>query len=184
MTQPTIDTRRLLLRPFRLSDSGVVQWLAGERDIADTTLNIPHPYEDGMAEAWIETQTPAYDAGELVTFAVVARSADQLVGAMGLVLERRFKSAELGYWIGKPFWNQGYATEAADAVIRYGFDELRLNRISARHFARNPSSGRVMEKVGMLREGKAREAVMKWGKYEDLVLYGIVREDKAINPQL
>ncbi len=165
------------MRPFRLSDAPVVQLLAGERDIADTTMNIPHPYGDGMAEEWIVGHKSAYEDGKAITFAIVVRDNDSLVGAIGLRIDRGCNKAELGYWVGKPFWNRGYATEAAIALLAFGFDELQLNRIHAAHLARNPSSGRVMEKSGMLLEGTARKDTMKWGKYEDLVSYGLLRED-------
>ena len=84
--------------------------------------------------------------------------------------------AELGYWIGKPFWGKGYATEAARSLIDFGFTVLGLNRIAARHFARNPASGRVMQKVGMLQTGVDRQAGQKWDRYEDFVLYEIQRD--------
>ena len=177
MFQPTIETELLLLRPFRPSDAQVVQSLAGEREIADTTMNIPHPYENGMAEEWIAGHESAYTDGKAVTFAMVRREDGGLVGAIGLIIDRGCDKGELGYWVGKPFWNCGYATEAARALLAFGFDKLRLNRIHATHLARNPSSGRVMQKVGMLLEGTARQDTMKWGKYEDLVSYAILRED-------
>ena len=86
MTQPTIETPRLVLRPFRQDDAPAVQLLAGDRAIADTTLRVPHPYEDGMAEQWIESHQPEYDAGSLITFAVALRGDPQLIGAIGLVV--------------------------------------------------------------------------------------------------
>ena len=177
MPQPKIETERLILRPFRLSDAQVVQLLAGERDIADTTMSISHPYEDGMAEEWIGGRDSAYKDGKAITFAIVLRDEYSVIGAVGLEIDRECDAAELGYWVGKPFWSRGYATEAAAALLDYGFDELHLNRIHAAHFARNPSSGRVMEKVGMLYEGTARQAMKKWGKYEDLVSYGVLRSE-------
>ena len=177
MSQPTINSSRLLLRPFELSDAPDVKRLAGEHDVADTTLNIPHPYEDGMAEEWIASHKPEYEAGSVATFAIVLRDDLQLIGAIGLTLDREINRGELGYWIAKPAWNSGYATEATTAVLEYGFGELELNRIAARHLVRNPASGRVMEKAGMTREGTARQDTMRWGKYEDLVFYGILRED-------
>lgn len=175
--QPTLETSRLVLRPFRKDDALSVQQLAGEWEVADTTLNIPHPYEDGMAEEWIESHGPGYEAKKLATFAVVLRDSEELIGAIGLRVNFSLNKGDLGYWIGKPYWNLGYATEAARSIIAFGFDDLGLNRIHACHFARNPSSGRVMEKIGMLREGTARQDTMKWGKYEDLVTYGMLRED-------
>ncbi|MDX1556875.1 MAG: GNAT family N-acetyltransferase [Xanthomonadales bacterium] len=177
MQQPTLQTQRLILRPFQRSDAPEVQRLAGDRAVADTTLAIPHPYEDGMAEEWIATHQPKFEAGELADFAITLRDDGALVGAIGLAVNQRFDSAVLGYWIGVPFWNRGYCTEAAVAVIDYGFAELDLNRIHAPHLMRNPASGRVMEKAGMTREGVTRQSVKKWGRYEDLVLYGILRED-------
>ena len=177
MPQPSIETTRLILRPFRLSDAPVIQELAGERVIADTTMNIPHPYEDGMAEEWIEGHEPGYEDGSSATFAVVLRDDAELVGAISLRIDRGINKAELGYWIGKAFWNHGYATEATVAVLAFGFEELELNRIYARHLARNPSSGRVMEKAGMAFEGTARQDAIKWDQYEDMVSHGILRED-------
>ena len=177
MPQPSLETKRLILRPFRLTDAPAVQELAGERDIADTTMNIPHPYEDGMAEEWIESREPGYEDGKIATFAIVLRDGSELVGAIGLQIDRGHNKAELGYWIGKPFWNLGYATEATIAILAFGFDKLRLGRIQAGHLARNPSSGRVMEKAGMILEGTARQATIKWGQCEDLLSYAILRED-------
>ncbi len=130
-----------------------------------------------MAEEWIGTHEPGYENGSLATFAIVLRDSPQLIGAIGLTIDREVNKGELGYWIGKPYWNQGYATEAAVAVLAFGFEDLQLNRIRAAHLTRNPSSGRVMEKAGMLLEGTARQDMMKWGKYEDLTIYGILRED-------
>ena len=177
MLLPTIETERLTLRPFRLSDATDVQRLAGERDIADTTMTIPHPYEDGMAEEWIAGEEAACNNGKSMTLAIVLRDDECLVGAVGLKIEREHDKAELGYWVGKPFWNSGYATEAARALLDYGFSDLLLNRIQAAHMARNPSSGRVMQKLGMRCEGTARQALKKWGRHEDLVSYAILRED-------
>jgi len=108
MPQPTLETKRLILRPFRLNDAPAVQELAGERDIADTTMNIPHPYEDGMAEDWIGGHEPGYEDEKIATFAIVLRDCAELVGAIGLQIDRGLNKAELGYWIGKPFWNLGY----------------------------------------------------------------------------
>lgn len=178
MSQPSLSTPRLLLRPLTPGDAPIVQQLAGERDIADTTLNIPHPYEDGMAEVWIASLGPGYEAGKLATFAVVRRDGSRLIGVIGLRIDAANDKADLGYWIGKPFWNSGFATEAARAVIDWGFEALGLNRITARHLVRNPASGRVMEKAGMQHERTGREDTIKWGKYEDLKYYGIRREDR------
>ena len=161
--QPDLETSRLLLRPFRISDADAVQRLAGDRAVADTTLNIPYPYEDGLAEKWISNHRDWFERGEQAVFAITFKEscattclqavaspchedalplskqwhaiAGALVGTVGLQIHPQDRRAELGYWIGKPYWSQGYATEAARAVVGFGFEQLGLNRIYAQHFA-------------------------------------------------
>ena len=174
---PTLETERLHLRPFVISDASRVRELAGDPAIADTTLNIPHPYKAGMAEEWIATHLPKYKTGEQVDLAITAKKSGALIGAIGLSIHLRFRRAEMGYWIGREHWNRGYCTEAARAVLEYGFHELSLNRIHSHHFGCNPASGRVMVKIGMSREGLLREHVMKGSRFEDSVAYGILRSE-------
>jgi len=181
--QPILRTPRLLLRPFTPSDAPTVQQLAGAAAVAATTLAIPHPYREGLAQAWIATHQPAYARRENVVFAITEQNGN-LVGALNLRLELEHSRGELGYWIGEPFWGRGYATEAVCAVIDYGFLTLGLNRIEARHLSRNPASGRVMQKAGMRHEGRQRQHVRKNGRFEDLECYGILRSDHESSPML
>ena len=154
-----------------------MQKLAGKRVIADTTVRIPHPYEDGVAERWIGTHAREFRLKRSVVFAVESRRTGKLVGAIGLTIDGENESAELGYWIGRSYWGRGYATEAAETVLMYGFTELGLNRIHANHFNRNPASGEVLRKIGMKREGVLRRHVKKWGVFEDITIYGILRDE-------
>lgn len=176
MALPILRTERLLLRGFSLADAPRVQELAGSRDVASTTLTMPHPYEDGMAEAWIEGHSAAWEARKRLTLAITAES-DGLIGGIGLHLAPEHRRAEMGYWIGVPFWNRGFATEAAAAVLAYGFSELGLHRIVARHFPRNRASGQVLRKLGMIHEGTSREHVLRWGRFEDLECYAILEQE-------
>ena len=175
--RPTLTTPRLLLRPFDLADAPDVHRLAGERAIASTTQNIPHPYEEGMAEQWIGTHQEHYEHGRQVILAIVLRADNALMGGIGLRLNPPHSNAELGYWLGVPYWNQGYGTEAARAMVAYGFEILGLHRIHASHMTRNPASGRIMQKIGMTHEGHLRQHVNKWGGFEDIEIYGILRSD-------
>jgi ribosomal-protein-alanine N-acetyltransferase len=174
---PTLETERLVLRPFSLDDAPAVQRLAGDRLIAATTLAIPHPYEDGMAQKWISTHQSHFDLGKGITFAISRKTDGSLLGAMSLMAMEAAHQAELGYWVGRPYWDQGYCTEAGEAVLRYAFTQLGLVRVHCHHFARNPASGRVMRKLGMQHEGIRRRHVKKWGRFEDVELYGILQED-------
>jgi RimJ/RimL family protein N-acetyltransferase len=175
--QPTLLTPRLVLRPFALDDAPAVQRLAGAAEVADTTLNIPHPYRDGVAEAWILTHKQLFRVGMLANFALALRESDALIGAIGLRIEAKHARAELGYWVGLEHWGQGYCTEAGRAVLDYGFNTLGLARIHASHFTRNPASGRVMQKLGMRHEGSLRQHVRKRDVFEDLEVYAILRSE-------
>lgn len=172
--RPSLKTKRLLLRPFAPSDGTAVRELAGDRAIADTTRNVPHPYEPGMAEEWIATHERDFDEGRCIHFAITENAGGRLVGAIGLMDLVKGHQAELGYWVGKPFWNRGYCTEAAEAVLRFAYEELDLVRVHASHLTRNPASGRVLRKIGMKHEGCRRGHFVKWGRLEDIELYGIV----------
>jgi RimJ/RimL family protein N-acetyltransferase len=175
---PVLKSKRLMLRQFAVADAADVQRFAGDRDVASTTSTIPHPYLDGMAEQWISKHQQEFEAGAQITFAIVQLRGNNLVGAIGLSsIDREHDIAEIGYWIGKPFWSQGYCTEAGCAVLKFGFDVLGLNRIHARHFKRNPASGSVMQKMGMTYEGCFRQHFKKWGNYEDILLYGILKHE-------
>ncbi len=179
--RPVMYTDRLVLRPFALRDAADVQRLAGAFEVADTTLTIPHPYPDGAAEQWIATHEPAWAARTLATFAIADRDTDALRGAVGLMLAMPHFRAELGYWVGLPFWNRGYCTEAVRIIVAFGFDALGLNRIEARHLTRNPSSGRVMQKTGMSFEGVNRGAFRKGDAFEDVAMYAILRNEWRAN---
>lgn len=174
---PKLKTKRLLLRGFQLSDAAAVQKLAGAHEVAEMTLNIPHPYENGMAEAWISTHQKEFETGLTVVFALTLHESHDLIGAMGLIITQRFNRAELGYWVGKPYWGQGFATEAAVEVLRYGFQILKLNKICATHMTSNPASGKVMQKIGMESEGLLKQHALKWDQYVDLATYGILAEN-------
>ena len=116
---PRLQTDRLVLRAFELTDASDVQQLAGDPDIALMTATIPHPYPDGLAEEWIAGHAAQFEAGELAPFAIALRRDQALIGSISLMIDRQQELAELGYWIGKPWWNRGHCTEAARAALRY-----------------------------------------------------------------
>jgi ribosomal-protein-alanine N-acetyltransferase len=176
---PTLRTARLLLGTFTAEDATELQRLAGAREIADTTVSIPHPYDLDHALAWIGLQRREAVRGRATNFAIRLLPDGMLIGCAGLRdIDPEHLQAELGFWIGREWWGHGYAREAAGAVIQFGFDSLGLNRICAHHMARNPAAGKVLKASGMRQEGVLRQRVRKWGIYEDVVLYAIVRDDQ------
>ena len=176
MPRPIIHTRRLTLRPMTLADAAELHRLVGDVEIARNTMTIPHPYPEGMAEEWIGTHQSKFDKGEEIVFGIERREDGAFVGVIGVIPEPH-DMAEFGYWIGQEYWNRGYATEAAAAVIDFTFRVLDVNRIEALHFIRNPASGRVMEKCGMKHEGTLRQARKKGDEYLDVKVYAILRSD-------
>jgi [ribosomal protein S5]-alanine N-acetyltransferase len=177
IAQPVLRTPRLVLRPFTFDDASAVQLLAGTAEVADTTLYIPHPYPPEAAEQWIVTHSIAWEDGMGATYAVTDAATDTVAGAVTLVITPQHVRAEIGYWIGVPFWNRGYCTEAARAVMELGFRTLGLHRIQARHLTRNPASGRVMQKLGMKLEGINRQALRKNDRFEDLAVYAMLADE-------
>jgi RimJ/RimL family protein N-acetyltransferase len=172
-----LHTERLVLRQFRESDLDRLCELAGAREVYETTLNIPHPYTREDGAAWVELSRSMWADGSGAQFATALRETGELIGGIGLTIRRRHDRAELGFWLGVPYWGRGYTTEAARAVIDYGFGELGLERIWAGHMAGNEASGRVQQKAGLTREGVLRRQMKKDGAYYDDVVYAITRGD-------
>ena len=168
-----LETARLRMRAYSDADIPELVPLIGAREIAATTGRIPHPYTADDAReflAMIETDRE-------VRLAITLRDDERLVGGIGLRLLEEHRQAELGYWLGLPYWGKGYGTEAAREMLRYGFEDLKLHRIFASHFASNPASGRILKKLGMRHEGCQREHVCKWDRFDDLELYGLLRRE-------
>jgi RimJ/RimL family protein N-acetyltransferase len=178
MEQPTLYTGRLVLRPLRVEDAADVACLAGAREIADTTVTIPYPYSTEAALNWIAGLSEQWAARSNVVFALSLSGRDALIGAIGLSnVDAEHHQAEMGYWIGLPWWGRGYASEAAVDMLAFGFETLGLNRIYAHHMVRNPVSGHILRKIGMRGEGVLRQRVRKWGKFEDVALLSILRSE-------
>jgi len=168
-----LETPRLILRPWEESDIPELVPLIGAREVATTTLRIPHPYREEHAREFIRTDAKPNEQ----RLSIRLRSGGNLCGGVGLHPNPGHQHAELGYWLGVPFWGQGYATEAAGAVVRYGFEQIQLHRIFASHFEDNVASMRVLQKLGMRHEGCLRQHILKWGKFIDLQLYAILRQE-------
>lgn len=118
-TLPTLESERLILRPFELSDASKVQCYAGSREVAELAT-IPHPYPDGMAEDWIRSHEQMYADRQRLTLAIEEKESGRFIGAMTLHLELDHDRAEIGYWVGSPYWGNGFCTEAGSASLSLG----------------------------------------------------------------
>ncbi|TVX93400.1 GNAT family N-acetyltransferase [Paenibacillus agilis] len=170
----TITTERLLIRPFELSDAQRVSELCNNYNVYKSTLTLPYPYPIESARIWIQTHEENFNNNRYYEFAITDKHTHELYGAIGLSNHPIHRNGEFGYWIGEEYWGRGYATEATKALISFAFSEKHYHKVYARFFASNPASGRVMQKVGMVEEGRLVHHVYKENKYEDLIHYGIL----------
>lgn len=179
---PRLATERLVLRPFAISDGPAVERLAGVRAVADTTLTIPHPYPAGGGAEWIMSHADVWERDRGLSLAICLGAVPEtLLGAINLRVSLPHAHGELGYWIAADRWGKGYATEAARALTAYAFTTLALHRLQARHFTRNPASGRVLQKLGMRFEGINRDAYLRWNRFEDVAVYAILAQEWVEN---
>lgn len=172
-----IETPRLVLRPHVPGDAADLVKELGIKEVAEGTLNVPHPYLPERAREFLAEQPARHASGNGIAWAVTRRDDGRLIGGVGLSLTRAHHRAELGYWVARDMWGQGVATEAARAVLAYAFDVLDLHRVEAHHYLENPASGAVLRNVGMRYEGRLRAWVWRDGIPRDLDLYAILRSD-------
>jgi RimJ/RimL family protein N-acetyltransferase len=145
----TLETERLLLRALRPSDAGPMTLYASDPRVARMTTSIPHPYPPGAAEAYIE-RIARRTAERAWAIDATPCGAAELVG----VIAYKPASAEIGYWVGPPFWNTGYATEAVARLVAHLFETEPLAALAASVIADNPASAQVLEKAGFRRVGE------------------------------
>jgi RimJ/RimL family protein N-acetyltransferase len=140
---PVLETERLVLRAPRFEDVPSIVAVANDRRIAEMTANLPHPYAEKNAEKWIANAWGSQDHPFLITL----KTNGALVGATGFVMPE-FGDPEIGYWLGSDHWGQGYATEAARAVVDHLFTDRGAEAVVTWARVVNPASRRVIEKCG------------------------------------
>ncbi len=174
----TIETKRLTLRRFALSDGPLMfkNWASDEvitrymrwepHDSVETTIAILTDWMNG------------YDSDKTYHWAICLKDGEPIGSIAVLKIEDGDGCGEIGYCIGQAFWGNGYTTEAVAAVIDYMFASVGMERIEAYHAVNNPASGRVMEKAGMVLEGFARHKYRSRLGFQDCNMYGIIRSDR------
>ncbi len=176
--QTVLSTPRLRLRPLKQSDASAIQKAASDRMIADTMISLPHPYPAGEAGRYIARQQAERKVGRSFTFYIEQKDDGRFCGLVELrAIDREHSLGELSFWLAFDAWGQGYMSEAIQAVVKYGFEVCGLNRLYAYHMMRNPATGRILEKNGFRQEGLLHQRVQKWGQFEDVALWAILRQD-------
>lgn len=173
-----LETNRLLLKSYDLTLAEQVFHVVQQQEIAHTLMHLPHPYPRNFVERWITYVKESYEQGTAYELAIFLKETEQYIGNCGLVsVTKAHKKAEIGYFIDVHHWGKGYATEACQEVLAFGFTTLHLNRISGRCMTRNPASRNVLEKIGMTFEGRHRQEFMKNNLYEDIDYLAILAND-------
>ncbi len=169
---PILITERLQLSPPVDADLEQLVFLLNESpDFSKNTLTMPYPYTKENGEFWIQLSENGLKNNDAVILAIRNRETAEIIGGIGLHITANHHKAEVGYWLGQSFWNQGYSTEALQCVLKYGFTQLNLHKIYASHFLYNPASGRIMEKCGMQKEAILVGEYFKEGKPLDIIRY-------------
>ena len=164
---------RCTVRPWRVGDEISLERYANNRNVSRNLRDIfPYPYTTADATAWIER---VKDESPTLNFAIDVDGAG--VGGISVMLREDIyrQSAEIGYWLGEPFWGRGIATESLRAITDHAFATFPIIRLEAGVYSWNPASARVLEKVGYTLEGRLRQAVTKDGRVGDRLIYGLLR---------
>lgn len=151
---PTLFTERLKLRKIEVEDVPSLLKYVNNQKITDNITNFPYPYREPDAVFRISYVFQGFKAGSRFVFAITMKEEDELIGEISLHLNEDRKQAELGYWVGEPFWGKGIATEAASAVINFGFEKIGLEKVFATCHINNPGSIKVVEQNGLAKESE------------------------------
>ncbi len=168
-----LETERFILRPPLKKDIPAMVKYLNQQIISQTTLHIPYPYSRKDAIMWVSKNKQEIGKSVSYTYAILLKETGQMIGAIGLHINEEHNRAEAGYWIAVPYWNKGVATEALNRIMEFGFTKLGLNKIFATHIEENLSSGRVMIKAGMTKEGKLKGHYRKGHEYISVIQYGM-----------
>lgn len=177
-----LESKNIILNSLSYRDIPSILEYANNPKVSDNLLHLPFPYYEKDAIFWINTANEGRKTGETYKFAIRSKADKNLnfVGGIGLMIDKNHNKAEIGYWLGEPFWGNGFVSEAVSLIIKFGFETLELNKIFATHFIGNPASGKVMIKNNMIKEAHIKDHYKKGDKYLDIFQYRLTREEYLI----
>jgi [ribosomal protein S5]-alanine N-acetyltransferase len=175
--QLPIVGRRLLLRILKSADASAIALALRDRKVT-RPIHLPARYSIHDAREFIRRSKRGLKDGSKYNLAIILPRSGELIGGCGLdQIQLDHRNAHVGYWIARPHWGKGYASEAASMLITAGFRELGLHRVHTGVFPDNPRSIRVLRRLGFRIEGRARQDRLVDGRYRDLILFGLVRSE-------
>ena len=174
---PELLTTKLRLRKIRPSDISSLLKYCNNKNISDQIINIPYPYLEEDAVFRMNFVLQGFKNKERYVFAISLKDSEELIGEIGLHLDKGNNSAQFGYWIAEPFWGKGIATEALAAILKFGFETLNLNKIYATHYPDNLSSGKVMLNNKMIKEAEMKDHYKINDAYRDVIQYRLTKKE-------
>ena len=176
-SMPRLETKRLILRRIAMRDAEDIFAYSRDEEVARHVLWSAQK-DVGEAKDYCRFMMKRYRCDQPSSWGIIEKATGRLVGTIGYMdYTEDNATVEVGYSLARWLWNGGYMTEALSRVIGYTFENMDINRIEAQHELTNPSSGRVMEKCGMKKEGVLRQRLYNKGRYVDVALYAVIRED-------
>lgn len=170
-----IDGKRIFIRKLKISDAKDLYENIKDKEVVKWTVNIPRPYPKDGAVKFIRKTHYKTKKKKGYTFGIILKEQNKLIGAVDLInINWKNKNAELGYWLGKKYWNKGLMTEAVKLILKFAFEQLKLHKVYANLFEKNIGSKNVLEKSGFKLEGKFKEARFKHNKWQNELKYGIL----------
>jgi [ribosomal protein S5]-alanine N-acetyltransferase len=174
---PTLQTPRLILRPARMGDAKDLFEYCRDPEVARHVLWDAHP-SIHHTRVYVRSLLRQYRAGLPATYVIELKAERKVIGTIGLMwIQQDNRSAEIGYSLSRAYWNRGLMSEALSEMLRFCFQTLNLNRVEAQYETDNPASGAVMRHAGMRREGLLRQRIYNKGRFMDVELYAILRND-------
>jgi RimJ/RimL family protein N-acetyltransferase len=171
MSQPTIRTKKFILRPLKKEDAISLAKNADNIKISHFLAgHFPSPYLLKDAESFIESNIKENEKDDPRYFTFGIEIDGSVVGTIGINFSKSNFSAEIGYWLGEEFWGKGIMTKVIKEVVKYCFNELKLHRIEAKFLVKNIASKVILEKNKFKQEGILRKAIFKDNKFQDLIL--------------
>ena len=175
---PILQSSRLKRRKLQISDYQSLIKNVNNPKISKQLLNIPFPYTEEFAIFRMNFINQAFENKERYIFAITQVGFDtEIIGEIGIHLEKAHNKAEIGYWVCEDYWGQGIASEAVGLILKFGFEVLNLNKIIATHYLDNPSSEKVLIKNNMIKEATLIEHYVRNDKYESVNQYRLTNNE-------
>ncbi len=176
MLPEKIDAEGFHLRKLKRSDADSILKYVNDEEVVKCTLNIPYPYTKRDAARFVNESIRKWREGKSYIFGVVIDR--EVVGICSLAnVDKSSRHGTLGYWLGRNFWGKKIMSRASEAVVNFGFKELKLHRIGVGHFDENKASQRIIEKLGFKLEGTEREKIFRFGRWHNHLCYGLLEKE-------